>query len=181
MVCLLLDLVKEKISFCLKIDFVGEFRPFLVDFPSGNHDIRFLLPRFYKDSVLSSLCGVAVWSDLIVNFGGIVTGIELSLKLLSFELNYEHRPAVRHKFCMQKSFHLHLHLHSSFTTVRWQLCHRCHSLSMDARSSPVAHLEDCFLSYERIFFVKLSDLVGLVTYFQLVKIIPWKCKHKKIR
>ena len=75
--CLLLDLVQEKISFFLKTDFVGRFRPFLVDVTSGNYGIRFLRPRFYKDSVLLSLCGVAVWSDLIVNFEGIVAGIEL--------------------------------------------------------------------------------------------------------
>ena len=80
LVCLLLDLVKEKVSCCLKTDFVGGFRPFSVDVLSGNHDIRFLRPQFYKESVLSSLWGVAVWSDLILNFEGIVAGIELSAK-----------------------------------------------------------------------------------------------------
>ena len=68
MVCLLLDLVKEKVSCCLKTDFVGGFRLLPVVVPSGSYDIRFLRPRFYKESVLSSFLGVAVWSDLILNF-----------------------------------------------------------------------------------------------------------------
>ena len=84
--CHLSDLLKEKASCCLKTDFVGGFRPFPanvpvdVDVSSGNYDIRFLRPQFYKESVLSNLCGVAVWSDLILNFEGIVAGIELSAK-----------------------------------------------------------------------------------------------------
>ena len=40
-------------------------------------------------------------------------------------------------------------------------------------------LEGCFSSCERNNFVKLSGFEGLATYFQLVKIISWKCKHKK--
>ena len=62
----------------LKTDFVGEYQPFPVDVPSGNRDIRFSTPGFYKESVLSSLWGVAVWSDFILNFEGIVAEIELS-------------------------------------------------------------------------------------------------------
>ena len=60
-------------------------------------------------------------------------------------MNYEHRPAVRRIVCMQKSFHLHVHLHSSFAAVGWQLCHRCHSLSMDAWSSQVSQFGRLFL------------------------------------
>ena len=64
----------------LSDDRLGAFRLFLVDVPSGNYDARFLPSRFFKESVPSSLLGVAVWSNLILNFEGIVAGIELSGK-----------------------------------------------------------------------------------------------------
>ena len=44
----LVGLGQGKVSCCLKTDFVGGFGLFRVDVPSGNYDVRFLRPQFYK-------------------------------------------------------------------------------------------------------------------------------------
>ena len=64
-----------------------------------------------------------------------------------------------------------------------QFCGNCAIAVIPVQWTPglvnLLSLEGCFSSCERNNFVKLSGLEGLVSYFQLVKIISWKCKHKK--
>ena len=65
----------------------------------------------------------------------------------------------------------------------WQFCCNCAIAVIPFQWTPglvkLLSMEGCFLSCENNFFMKRSGLEGLVTYFQLVEIISWKCKHKK--
>ena len=129
--------------------------------------------------MLSSLCGVAVWSDFIVNFGGVVAGIKLWLKRLSFKSNYEHGPVVRRKIWHAKAFTCTY----TCTAVFRQWGSNCAIAAIRFQWTlglvEFLSLEGCFSACERICFVKLSGLEGLVTYSQLGKIIMWKFKHVK--
>ena len=103
------------------------------------YDLDFI--NFIKKVCAVRSLGVVVWSDLVLNFEGNVAGIELSAKTTVVWIE---------QWAQVRSPPYILHAKAPTCTCTciadlWKLCHRCHSLSMDAQSSQVAQFGRLFL------------------------------------